>query len=234
MKYRILLVDDESLAMDLLEEYIKRIPDMCVAGRLDRASAVSPFLAKHPVDLLFLDIQMPGKDGINLLKEIDPRPLTIFTTAHRQYAFEGFDLGVVDYLLKPLKWERFKQAIDKFYAHIRLRESDERLKQSGNISIISGNKKHVIRLSEILFIKASKDYSVIYSEDQRYVLRKSLKSLEQLLLDKEFIRVHKSYLVAEGKIRTLKNGFILIGEHKIPIGRAFSKPFFKNLNGPGH
>jgi DNA-binding LytR/AlgR family response regulator len=230
MNYNCLLVDDEYLALELLEEYVNRIPNLNVIGKLDRASNVIPFLTGQSVDLLFLDIEMPGIDGISLLKKVALKPLTIFTTAHRKYAFDGFDLGVIDYLLKPIKWERFKQSIDKVYAQLRTSDLTYSTSQGETISINSGDKKQVIHLTEILFIQAAKDYSVIFTGDKNHMLRKTLKNLEQLLLNKGFMRVHKSYLMSVAKIRTLKNGFIVINNHKVPIGRAYKEDVFKSLN----
>jgi DNA-binding LytR/AlgR family response regulator len=223
MKYTCLLVDDEYLALDLLEKYIDRIPFLEVAGKINKPSEVLDFMQKKQVDILFLDIEMPEMIGTQLLRMIEQKPVVIFTTAHREYAFEGYDFGIADYLLKPIRWERFKQAVDKAKIQVQAKTVNHGINKKDTITVSSGDKKEFVLLTDIVFIKASKDYSIIHTQAKKHVVRKNLGQLHQLLPDNNFIRVHKSYLVPLDKIQLIKNNFLLIHDHKVPIGRKYKR-----------
>lgn len=220
---KILLVDDEYLALNLLEEFIKKVPDLEVIGKLKSPMQALKLLQETTVDLLFLDIQMPTLSGNNLLKTLKNPPLTIFTTAYNDYAIEAFELNVIDYLLKPFSFERFLQAVMKAKERLQFLENPMLITSEQNrdfFSIKSDSKVIKIYFDDILFIEGLKEYVRIVCHDARFVTLESLKNLEELLPRDNFIRVHKSYIIAKNKAQSLEGNLLEIGKHKIPISRS--------------
>ncbi len=222
-----LLVDDEYLALNLLETFILEIPELEIVDKVKSPVKALEVLAETPVDLLFLDIQMPTLSGNNLLRTLPRPPVTIFTTAYADFAVEAFNLNAADYLLKPFSFERFLQAVNK--AKERLREN---LRQDG-LTLPNGQEESraffpvkvdgkvvKVRYDEILFIEGLKEYVRIVCLNTRYVTLESLKNLEDLLPKSNFVRVHKSYIVAKDKVHTLDGNLLEIQKHKIPISRT--------------
>jgi DNA-binding LytR/AlgR family response regulator len=225
---RVLLVDDEYLALNLLEEFIKHLPDMEVVGKAKSAMAALDILHQTPVDLLFLDIQMPTLSGVNMLKTLQHPPVVIFTTAYADYAVQAFDLNAVDYLLKPFPFERFLQAVNKAKEYIRQsavggRQSaagDRQVEDERDTLVIKVDGKLVkLRLADILFIEGLKEYVRFVCANGKYVTLESLKNLEETLPAHAFVRVHKSYIVACNKVQSLLGNMLEIGSHRIPISR---------------
>lgn len=240
MPIRTLLVDDEYLALQLLEEYIGHVSDLEVVAKAKSGVKALEILHETRVDLVFLDIQMPTLSGVNLLKTLQHPPVIIFTTAYADYAIQAFDLNAVDYLLKPFSFERFLQAVNKAREHLK------RIGVPSNIAMDHPQKEPQallskeflpavapefltakvdgklvkIPLSEILFIEGLKEYVRIVCVNARFVTLESLKNLEDTLPVDAFIRVHKSYIVARSKVRSLDGNQLEIGAHKIPISRS--------------
>lgn len=222
-----LLVDDEYLALNLLENFIGNLPDLEVVGKCKSAIQALEILHSQPVDLLFLDIQMPTLSGNNLLKTLKNPPLTIFTTAYADYALEAFDLNVVDYLLKPFSFERFLQAVNKAKSQLSL---PNELVNSFTQPIISPSKTFysakadgkIIKLfhEDILYVEGLKEYVRFVCKNGKYVVYESLKNLEESLPDDQFLRVHKSFIVAKNKVTSLQGNLLEISNLKIPISRG--------------
>lgn len=224
---RTLLVDDEYLALNLLEQFILKVPDLEIIGKVKSPIDAMGILNEKQVDLLFLDIQMPVLSGNNLLKTLAKPPVTIFTTAYSDYAIEAFNLNAVDYLLKPFAFERFLQAVNKAKEQFNLQLADkggvevvvpEKSKDFFAVKVDGKLKK--IHFADILFIEGLKEYVRIVCQQERHVTLESLKNLEDILPANDFIRVHKSYIVAKRMVQALNGNMLEMQGHKIPISRS--------------
>ncbi len=219
-----LLVDDEYLALNLLEEFSKKVPELEVVGKVKFPMKALDVLNKTPIDLLFLDIQMPTLSGNNLLKTLKNPPLVIFTTAYSEYALEAFELNAVDYLLKPFSFERFLQAVNKAKEQHYLRVQDQMpilpTTTKGYFSIKVDGKIVKVNFDDILYIEGLKEYVRLVCKEARLVTLESLKNLEEILPEENFVRVHKSFIVAKNKVQSLEGNLLEVGEHKIPISRS--------------
>lgn len=222
-----LLVDDEFLALNLLEGFIQKVPDLEIVGKEKSPLKALEILNQGEVDLLFLDIQMPTLSGNNLLKTLKRPPVTIFTTAYENYALEAFELNAADYLLKPFSFERLLQAINKAKEQIRFRSGHAPAeaivvpqKSKDFFSVKVDGKIKKVNFRDILYIEGLKEYVRIVCENERLVTLESLKNLEELLPVGEFLRVHKSYIVAKAKVQGLEGNLLEIGKQKIPISRS--------------
>lgn len=222
-KYHCYIVDDEPIAIDIIRHYLEKLPNFEVAGSFDDPLEAFLALKEKPVDLLFLDIQMPGLTGIDLLQTITNPPEVIFTTAYREYAFEGFELNVLDYLLKPIALNRFLQAIDKFLAKKKgLRPSTAPTKESQEVIIVRADRKALrIKLSDILFVEGLKDYVKIILPDRQVVTKELISQIEKRLPPDQFVRVHRSFIIAREKIDAFTASEVEIGPYEIPIGRKY-------------
>lgn len=222
-----LLVDDEYLALNLLEGFIKQIPDMEIVAKVKSPIRALEVINQQQVDLLFLDIQMPTLSGNQLLKTLKNPPLTIFTTAYSDYAIEAFELNAVDYLLKPFSFERFLQAVNKAKEQLRF-QREKPLSNSPALpdpasdffTVKVDGKFTKIRYGEILYIEGLKEYVRIVCADTRYVILESLRNLEHSLPAHQFLRVHKSYIVAKNKVQSVEGNLLEIGKNRIPISRS--------------
>lgn len=222
-----LLVDDEYLALNLMLEFASKIPDIEVIDKVKSPLDALTILNQKPIDLLFLDIQMPSLSGTNLLKSLKQPPVTVFTTAYSDYAIEAFDLNAVDYLLKPFSFERFLQAVNKAKEQLHIRTQPTSAPalviptQSQDFFTIKvdGNLTKV-HFSDILFVEGLKEYIRIVCRNARLVTYERLGKLEDLLPADQFLRVHKSYIVAKDKVEALEGNRLVIEKHKIPISRT--------------
>ncbi|MEM0997564.1 MAG: LytTR family DNA-binding domain-containing protein [Bacteroidota bacterium] len=217
-----ILVDDEALALDLLEEYVQQTPHLQLAGRFPNATAALERLDEGGVDLMFLDIQMPRLRGTDFLKSLFQPPVTIFTTAYQQYAPEAFDLDAVDYLIKPFPYDRFLKAVNKAHELIHFRQGTPANAdaESSRLIIKADGRLVKIRFDEIIFIEGWKEYVRIYTAQERFVTLDSLKNLEATLPTPDFIRIHKSYIVALKEIRFIEGNQAGLQDRKLPIGRT--------------
>ena len=218
-----LVVDDEELARILLKTYIQKTDNLALIGTTENPLKALELLDNQEVDLLFLDVQMPELSGIEMAKLINPKTRIIFTTAYSEYAMTGFDLNVLDYLLKPITFERFQQAIEKAKDYFQISNQGE------TIIIKSGYDLHKIRLDEILFIEGSSEYVIFQTLSKRIMSYQTLKSLELSLPNQQFMRVHRSYIVNKIKVNTLKNKELLIGNFKIPVSETYLEEVRKYL-----
>lgn len=228
MKYSCIIVDDEPLAHDVLIHYISFIPELILTAQFFNTSEARQYLDKNEIDILFLDIKMPGEDGLHFLEKLNQRPITLMTTAFRDYAIEGFDLGVMDYLIKPIKKERFEQGIQRAIEFLELMKKnpiliDEPTPSKSSFTIKSGTKLISLDLNSITHIQGLKDYSILYTQDAKYVIKGYIKNVEKMMPEKQFIRVHKSFIVAKNLIKTIDRNKIKLSLHQIPIGRMYKK-----------
>jgi DNA-binding LytR/AlgR family response regulator len=234
---RCLAIDDESLALDLIEDNIRKVPFLELVKGCKSAFEAMEILQNEKIDILFLDIQMPDITGIQFLKSLQTRPLVIFTTAYEKYALEGFELDVIDYLLKPFSFDRFLKAINKAQDYLHLKGSNASYETANEIQATSGYifvkadyKLVKINFNEILYIEGLKDYVKIYTEEKPVLTLMSLKSLEEKLPPADFVRVHRSFIVSIKKIRFIQRNFIHIGNKEIPISENHKEHFFTIIN----
>lgn len=229
------IIDDEPLAREILAGYMLQLEYVKLTGSFNNAFDAMKFLQHHPVDALFLDIEMPEMSGIDFLKSLGHPPITVFTTAFRDYAFEGFELGVIDFLLKPISQERFLVSIGKIKDFLSLKTEDARFEVSKDtpefIFVKSGVRKIKLCFSDVTHIQGLKDYAIIHATTGKIVIKGSVKSMQQLFPGALFIRVHKSFIVAKDKIRRIDKNRIIIGDHQIPIGRNYKQEVERKITG---
>jgi DNA-binding LytR/AlgR family response regulator len=237
MMIRCLAIDDERLALELIEDNIRKVPFLELVQTCRSATEAMEVLRNRPVDLLFLDIQMPDISGIQLLKSLLHKPLVIFTTAFSNYATEGFDLDVIDYLLKPYPFERFLKAVNKAHEYMDLREraaNPSNAKETGPapafLFVKADYKLYKINLKDILYIEGLKDYIKIYCSDKPIVTQMSMKSMEEKLPPQDFIRVHRSFIVAFDKIDFIQKHMLTIGKKEIPVSEHYRDQLFKIIH----
>lgn len=224
-----MIVDDEPLAVELLAGFVSRIPFLDLKKKSENAIEALEYFKKHPVDLIFVDIQMPDISGIELLSNLVPRPLVIFTTAYAEYALEGFELEAVDYLVKPFLFERFVKATEK--ARQRSAYETNSATVNDHMFIRSGYETIKLNYSEIKLIEALRDYVQIHTDTRRITSLKSMKEILDVLPKEFFIRVHRSYIVPFSRVTAYNANYITIGTQKIPIGPSFRKKTLKALSG---
>lgn len=227
MKTNCLIVDDEPLARELIRNYIQKLDNFEVVAECGDAMKALEALRNHKVDLMFMDIEMPQITGIEFLKTLKHPPQVIITTAYREYALEGFELDVIDYLLKPITFERFLKAVNKYFqVSADPLGSVENYSQANNHNdafiYVKENKRVVkVHLNEILYIEGLSEYVKIYTPGKRIVTKTSMTSMEEKLPDNEFLRIHKSYIVSLRKIEAFTSSSIEIRGKELPIGRSF-------------
>lgn len=222
MPLKCLLVDDEPLAIKLLENHIAKIDSLEVVATCNSAIKAFEKLNTETVDVLFLDIKMPHLTGIDFLKTLKNPPKTILTTAYRDYATESYDLEVIDYLLKPITFERFLKATDKLLRNNKTVVSEPPKQVNEFIFIKSGNKHHKVFTNDILYIESLKDYIKIHlSNDKRIVAKYKISDIEHELKNKDFLRTHRSYLLNTEKITAFSTNNIEIDSVEIPIGVSY-------------
>lgn len=218
MPIRCVIVDDEHFALALLEKYIQQVADLELVAACKSPIRAIEILQSEPVDLLFLDIQMPVLSGLGLLRHISNKPVTIFTTAYPQHAHEAFDLDAVDYLLKPFSFERFEHAVQKARDLLHLRKTPDG--PVGHLTVKADRKWIKIPFDDILYIEGWKEYVKIFTASDKIITLESLNNLENALPATHFLRVHKSYIVCKGRVQQLDGDELLIGQARIPVARA--------------
>lgn len=233
---RCLVVDDEELARTLLENYIGRLPNLQLIAACANPLDAFAVLQQQPVDLLFLDIQMPELTGIALLRTLTQKPAVVFTTAYAEYALEGYALDVTDYLLKPFSFERFVQAVNKAIGRLRPKTApDPLLPDQGAppgkdyLLVKADHKMHRLKFEEIQYIQSMREYVAFHTLAGRVISLNSLKNLEEQLPPERFIRIHKSYIVAIDKIDMLEGNTIQVGKEKLPVGASYREELIKRV-----
>lgn len=216
-----IIIDDEPIAIEYLREYVNTIPELLLTGTYQNAKEALPLIQNQEVDLIFIDIEMPEISGLEFVKTLETAPAIIFTTAYPQYAVEGFNLNAVDYLLKPIGLERFKQAIQKVHKEISIQAGLQPI-ENKFIFLKNGYKSEKIDIQDIIFIAGNKEYATYYTKLGRtYLKNERLKNLEKDYQPYGFIRIHKSYLINTRYIKKIFNNNVEIQGETIPIGRAY-------------
>ena len=211
-----IIVEDERLAQNVIQSHLKRIPQFELVGICNNALEAKEILNNQLVDLIFLDIQLPGMDGLNFLKTLQEPPAVILTTAYAEYALESYEFNVIDYLLKPISFERFSKAVNKIIEGKILTQPAKF--ESDHIYIKSGSKFFKVDFSEIIYVEGMKDYLKIFTTDATLVTHQTMNEMEKLLPSKLFIRVHKSYIVSLARIKSIYGNNIETTKLTIPIG----------------
>ncbi|MFV0572144.1 MAG: LytR/AlgR family response regulator transcription factor [Xanthomarina gelatinilytica] len=230
LKY--IIIDDEPLAHEIIEEFCSMLPHLQLEKHCYNAMEAMQFLNENTVDFMFLDINMPKLKGLDFLKTLTNPPKTIITTAYKEHAIEGFELNVVDYILKPFSFDRLVTAVNKVSNTIQtpksVREDVSTSETSPKQFFVKGDKKqHQIAIDNLLYIEAYGNYTKLFLEDDMIVSHEKISYYETLLQPSNFLRVHKSFLVSIGKIKFIEGNRIVINEHKIPIGQTYKNQINK-------
>ncbi|GAB4025827.1 LytR/AlgR family response regulator transcription factor [Spirosoma gilvum] len=234
------VIDDESLAREVLEGYLNRLEYAELTRQFGQVQEAFHYLEHQEVDVLFLDIEMPGMNGIDFLKSLTHPPITVFTTAYRNYAFEGFELGVIDFLLKPIAYPRFVQAIEKIRDFLALKDLNTRFENhpsefnpeslpAGSIVVKSGVERIRLNLDEVIYIQGLKDYAIIYTTTRKIVTKGSIKAMQDIFPQERFLRVHKSFIAAMAHISRIERNRLMLNSTPIPIGRNYKEEVEKTL-----
>jgi DNA-binding LytR/AlgR family response regulator len=228
-----IVIDDEPLARKGMEAYIKKVSFMELKGSFSSAGLASTYLEQHEADVMFLDINMPQLSGLDFARSLPNGPLIIFTTAYPQYALDSYDLDTIDYLVKPIGFERFLKAVNKSQHYLKLINSEEKNNEVENIKddfifVRADRMFYKLSFKEICFIEALKDYVIIHTEDRKLMTAMNIKTISLRLPDYLFVRVSKSYLVNLTHIVSLDKNFVYIRDATIPIGAAYRETFFQN------
>ncbi len=236
-KLNVIIVDDEPLAQDVLETYVEKIPDLQLVKKCSNAFEANEAIHNHKIDLIFLDIQMPQLTGIDFLKTLSNPPMVIFTTAYSNYAIVGFELDAVDYLLKPISFERFLKAVNRAIDEHKKSASvlPENEDQPRDYIFIKADKKLVkINYNDIIYIEGLKDYVIIRMDQSRVITLQTMKSLEHKLPEAIFKRIHRSYIVNMDKIQAIVGNMVEVREKgqakHLPIGKNYRDELLEIIN----
>jgi len=231
LKY--IIIDDEPLAHEVIEEFCSMLPHLQLEKNCYNAIEAMQFLNENTVDFMFLDINMPKLRGLDFLKTLTKPPKTIITTAYKEHALEGFELNVVDYILKPFSFDRLVKAVNKVSDTQNTKTIIKEVTSSADSTtrfFVKGDKKHhQIDLNDLLYIEAYGNYTKLYLKDEMIVSHEKISHYEELLDTANFLRVHKSFIVAIDKIKFIEGNRILINAHKIPIGQTYKSSINKLL-----
>ncbi|MTI40019.1 LytR/AlgR family response regulator transcription factor [Fulvivirga lutimaris] len=232
MKMKCIIVDDEPLAIEIIESYIDRLDDLEIVATCTNALKAFEILQKEPVDLMFLDIEMPKLTGIDFIKTLKNPPKIILTTAYRDYALESYELDVVDYLLKPISFDRFLIALQKAYKTDKSEPANGLTSTTeGEYIYLKADKKMVkVMLNDIHYIESLKDYIRVKTADKDVITHQKISYLEEKLPDDSFIRIHRSFIVPLKKIESYSSSTIEVPGKELPIGRLYKNKVLDTLN----
>lgn len=236
MKIKTLIVDDEPHAIEVIEKYISNLPEIDLVAKCNNAVQAFQLLQKKQIDLVFLDVKMPGLLGTDLVRSLKKPPKIIFTTAYQDYALEGFDLNAVDYLLKPISFDRFLKAMDKAFDtfklnHHRVGVEQEKSEPRGeNYLYLRADRKMMkINVNDIYWLESLKDYIKVVLQDKVIVSKQKISVLEELLPEEKFVRIHRSFIVSINKVESYHSFAIQIQGKELPIGRNYKAECRKRL-----
>lgn len=230
-RMRCIIVDDEPLAREGMELNVQEMDFLKLEDQFGDAISAYNYLSKNKIDLMFLDIEMPGEmTGLDLIKALDDPPLIIMTTAYPEYAVEGFELNVVDYLVKPVRQQRFIKAVNKAKERFYSTSADTvPADDESNIIFIKADRKFIrLHIDDILYIQGMKDYVMVYTKEGRYMTAMNIKTIFNELNHPTFVRVSKSYIINSKYIKEVNNNNVIIGEEEIPIGKTYKDDFLEN------
>ncbi len=234
MRYRYLVVDDESLARKLIISHATKIEGLDLAGECGNAMEAASALRQHPVDLIFLDIQMPEIDGLQFIRTLKNRPSVIFTTAHRDFAVDAFELDAIDYLLKPISFERLLKATNKFFDQ----ESNRELRgnvpadDGGSIYLKADRKIHKVHVGDIAYIESLDEYVKVHMTEKILISRETITSLQEKLAPFSFVRIHRSFLVASRFVTAVSGDGAEVRGKLLPFGRTYKLSALAQLGIP--
>lgn len=234
MKTKCIIVEDEPIAVEILETYINNLPGLELTAKCKNAVDAFRVLQNSSFDLMFLDIHMPQISGLEFLKTLSNPPKIIITTAHRKYAIEGFEFDVVDYLLKPISFERFMKAIDKYYQRSKTAlaanyELSAPQNEEPFVYVKADRKVIKILLKDILYLESMKDYVIIFLKDKKIVTKDHISFFEHLLPQNMFLRIHRSYIVSISKISSVTKTSVEVSNKELPISRNYKNNVLKAL-----
>lgn len=231
---RCIIVDDEPLARDVVRRYIQKVPTLSLKGEFGNAIDATIFLQENPVDVIFLDIRMPQLNGTDFVRSLRTVPKIIFTTAHKEYAHEGFELDVTDYLLKPIRFDRFLRAVNKAFPQRRDDSpaiapvvAEENKGAHSFIYLRVDRKMMKVFLDDILYIESDKDYVKVFTNDGYIITRQTIASVEAMLSESTFTRIHRSYIISLNKIKSFTADTVEIGSKELPVGKLYRNNFLK-------
>lgn len=240
MQYRCLIVDDERPALKLLTAYLDKIPYLELVAACENGLAAMEVLQREPIDILFLDIQMPDFTGLDLLRSLQRKPQVILTTAYRDYAVEGFALSATDYLVKPFSLDRFMQGVNKAIAQIKLTQREV----SGSTAPLAEEAQTVVEdhffvrtnykmekvvFTDINYVESMREYVAIHTHEKRYVVHQTMTNMEKELPDSMFMRIHRSYIVNTIQVKGVNGNQVIIADQQLPIGASYRQAFFDSL-----
>jgi DNA-binding LytR/AlgR family response regulator len=229
MILKTLIIDDEPLAQNVIQKYAEDIKSIEIKGFCNDALEAMYILEKQTIDLIFLDINMPKLSGIDFLKTLKNPPMVILTTAYTDYALEGYELNILDYLVKPFSFVRFLKAVQKAEQHIQLLQKPKVEEKPESVFIKSNKKNYQVKLSEIIYIEGLGDYIKIYTEKTHLITNLSMKKMEELLPANEFYRIHKSHIVNLMKIISIEGNMVELPGIKLTIGSNYRADFFTRI-----
>ncbi|NLA23925.1 MAG: response regulator transcription factor [Bacteroidales bacterium] len=227
-----IIIDDEPLAREGMKMNINEIPSLELVGEFEDAIKANQFLQENKVDLMFLDIEMPGISGLNFLRDLQNQPLVILATAFPQYAVEAYELDVVDYLVKPIKLDRFMKAVNKAEEIMKLNKSTSVVDAiEDDFFFIKSDRKYVkVKFDEVHFIEGLKDYVILHATHGKYMTAMNVKTIHSKLPEDIFFRTSKSYVINVNHIKEIDGNDVIIADNKIPIGRSYRDEFLDFVN----
>lgn len=229
-KLNCIIADDEPVARKILQEFIEQVPFLGLSGQFENAIKAQAWLQQNNADLLFLDIEMPKMKGLDYLRKYEVNPLVILTTAYTEYALEGYELDIIDYLLKPIAFHRFVKAVQKAKDYLELKENSDNLASSSYIFVRSDKRIERIMLADICYIESMGNYVKIITEQKKVLAYLTLKGIEAQLPSSNFIKLHQSYLVNFSRIEALEGNSVRIKDALIPVGRHYRDSLMQIIN----
>lgn len=229
---RCIIVDDEPIARKGMKRLVEKRHELELAAMFDSASSATSWIEENDVDLIFLDIEMPGVSGIEFARQVPSECMVVFTTAYSEYALDGFEVDALDYLVKPIDPVRFNRAVDRAISYKQLIEEADNREQPPELEyiIVKADRKYVrLRVKDILYVEGLKDYVIIHLPDRKIVTRMTVKAMEDTLPRHTFLRVSKSYIVNKEKIDSFDNNDVSIGDAEISIGLSYRESVLKQL-----
>lgn len=222
-------IDDEPKALEVIERYCKKIDAICIKATFREPIKAVEFLNREKIDLIFLDINMPDINGIQLVASLASKPMVIFTTAYSNYAVESYNLNALDYLLKPITFERFLASVNKASSAFSAKTKPISAGNPETVFLKSGSQTHHVKVSDILYLEKEGNYINVYLKDKRILMRENMADIFEIIPSSEFVRVHKSYVVAIEHISLIEVHQLIIKGEKIPIGSTYREPLRKRL-----